>query len=304
MTIKGNGVQARGIYWNYGGSKIYDNYNLRFETDDVMTWKTGSVEMLMLNQYGLNIERGGLYLWTEGDVNFRWRMYTELDGGFNQGLGNLNFMTLMPDGYFIAGFIEDDVNFTIKMNFTGSHRCVHEAHAVTLEEAVGLIVCASGRYASLLGTTPKATQKENITISESVPTVELCRKRKDKRVFGVVAGAERVDFKEGKRRHVFKSGSFGSCLDHDGVDRVEINSLGEGAVWVCDRGGNFENGDYITTSDLAGYGERQEESFVCGWTLGKFTCDVDWSDKHLDKSFQVRTIDGARCAFVGCVYLL
>jgi hypothetical protein len=147
LTIKGNGAQASGIYWNYGGSKIFDDLHLRFETDDTMTWKTGTVEMLMLNQYGLNIERGGLYFWTEGDVNYRWRIYTENvgeGGGFNQGLGNLNFLTMMPDGYFIAGFIEDDVNFTIKMNFTGSHRCVREPQAAKLEEAVGLIVIASG----------------------------------------------------------------------------------------------------------------------------------------------------------------
>ena len=88
------------------------------------------------------------------------------------------------------------------------------------------------------------------------------------------------------------------------TDRVEINSLGEGAVWVCARGGDFENGDLITTSDLAGYGERQEEPYVCGWTLGKITCDVDWSRRNLDKDFQTRTVDGALCALVGCIYLL
>jgi hypothetical protein len=72
--------------------------------------------------------------------------------------------------------------------------------------------------------------------------------------------------KGGKKKRAFKQGAFTTCVACD-RDRVEINSLWEGGVWVCSRGGNFENGDYITTSDLPGYGEKQEEPYVCGWTL-------------------------------------
>ena len=314
VTIKGSAAAASGLYRSYGGSKIYDDGNLKFATDDAMYWSAAGLGVLYMNQYGLSIQRGGLYFYTDGDSTHRWRIFTDNTGegsGFNQGLGNLNFQTFMPDGsIMIAGFIEDDVNFTTKMNFTGSHRCVAERGQLKspaqIQDALGLIVIASGRYSSLLGTTPKTAQKDNITISESVPTIELCTKRRDKRVFGVVAGEERTEVIKGtaKRARVFKSGTFGSYLEHDGVDRVEINSLGEGAVWVCARGGNFENGDYIPTSDLAGYGERQEEPYVCGWTLGKITCDMDWSRHNLDKDFQTRRVDGALCALVGCIYLL
>ena len=31
---------------------------------------------------------------------------------------------------------------------------------------------------------------------------------------------------------------------------------------------------------------------------------MDWSRRNLDKDFQTRTVDGALCALVGCVYLL
>jgi hypothetical protein len=42
---------------------------------------------------------------------------------------------------------------------------------------------------------------------------------------------------------------------------------------------------------------------VCNYTVAKITCDVDWQDTKLDRKFQTRTVDGVRCAFVGCVYL-
>ena len=184
-------------------------------------------------------------------------------------------------------------------------------------DATGLVVIATGRYCSLLEETVKPRQIDNITVDKALPTIELCTKRRDKRVFGVVSAPDNLIEAEvsrgedgkparklgGKKRRVFKQGAFATCAPYD-TDRVEINSLGEGAVWVCARGGDFENGDLITTSDLAGYGERQEEPYVCGWTLGKITCDVDWSRSNLDKDFQTRTVDGALCALVGCVYLL
>jgi hypothetical protein len=203
------------------------------------------------------------------------------------------------NGEKVVGYIEDDEgNSMSRMNFTGCHRCVAEKGLKGGE--IGMVVIATGKYCSLLGKEVKAAQRDNITVNEALPTVELCTKRRDKRVFGVVAGEDSLD---SKKRRKFKIGMFVSCFDKD-TDRIEINSLWEGGVWVCSRGGNFENGDYITTSDLAGYGEKQEEPYVRGWTMGKITCDVDWSRPDLDRDFQTRKVNGTLCAFVGCVYVL
>ena len=37
-----------------------------------------------------------------------------------------------------------------------------------------------------------------------------------------------------------------------------VNSVGEGAIWVCNKGvDNIQNGDYITSSTVVGYGVKQ-----------------------------------------------
>ena len=41
VTIKGSTAAASGLYWNYGGSKIYDNGHLRLDTDDNMRFCGG-----------------------------------------------------------------------------------------------------------------------------------------------------------------------------------------------------------------------------------------------------------------------
>ena len=41
VTIKGSTAAASGLYWNYGGSKIYDNGHLRLDTDDNMRFAIG-----------------------------------------------------------------------------------------------------------------------------------------------------------------------------------------------------------------------------------------------------------------------
>ena len=65
--------------------------------------------------------------------------------------------------------------------------------------------------------------------------------------------------------------------EKDGGDaRLEIQGVGEGAVWVCEANGNFENGDYITTCEVPGYGARQHDDILHSYTLGKITTDVDW----------------------------
>jgi hypothetical protein len=42
-------------------------------------------------------------------------------------------------------------------------------------------------------------------------------------------------------------------------ERMIVNSLGEGGIMVVNSDGNIENGDYITSSDYLGYGEKQDD---------------------------------------------
>ena len=71
--------------------------------------------------------------------------------------------------------------------------------------------------------------------------IELSRIKKDKRVFGVMGDNRR---------------------NNSRPERLIVNSLGEGGIWVCNSNGNIENGDYITPSDYLGYGEKQDDDLL------------------------------------------
>ncbi|MGV6875955.1 hypothetical protein ACUSIJ_25125 [Pseudochelatococcus sp. B33] len=73
-------------------------------------------------------------------------------------------------------------------------------------------------------------------------------------------------------------------------DRLAINSVGEGQVNVCGRGGNIRAGDLIMTSTLRGKGQRQPDGIVRNYTVAKAREDVTFASPDSVK----------RCA---CIYL-
>ena len=90
--------------------------------------------------------------------------------------------------------------------------------------------------------------------------IELSRKRKDKRVFGVLGSPNR---------------------NNSRPERLVVNSVGEGGIWICNSNGNIENGDYITSSDYLGYGEKQDDDLLHNYTVAKATIDCNF---ELDSS--------------------
>ena len=122
--------------------------------------------------------------------------------------------------------------------------------------------------------------KKEFFIEDSHPLIELSRKKKDKRVFGVVGMKNRKNTDK---------------------KRLIVNSIGEGGIWVCNSNGNIENGDYITSSDYLGYGEKQDEIFLCNYTVAKATIDCDFI---LDSPFYycLELNDDIKIAFISCTY--
>ena len=264
MTIKGSSAAASGLYWNYGGSKTYDNGHLRLDTDNNMQFDIGGATVGEFTSRGIRLMQGkNICMVCDGTAApyWEWELATGIDG--TDHLGNFWWTIYWPDGVTptsqageTVAYLDDNSLDTRRLNFTGSHRCVAEKGLKTTQDVVdatGLVVIATGRYCSLLDEKVKPKQIDNITVDEALPTIELCTKRQDKRVFGVVSAPDNLIEAEvsrgedgkparklgGKKRWVFKQGAFATCAPYD-TDRVEINSLGEGAVWVCARGGDFE----------------------------------------------------------------
>jgi len=213
----------------------------------------------------------------------------------------------LSDGW--NGF--DDVSTNGVLNFTGQHRTHETKESGSLDSFVGCIVVSSGIC-------------DNIRINESLPRVELSSAGKDKRCFGVVSDKE--DPNETQR--TYSHGFFQSHFDKgEKESKIIINSLGEGAIWVCNENGPLENGDYITTSNQAGLGMKQDEVYLANFTVAKVTMSCDFEPKMIPKKtlsgeyddigrplynydendlvpeYEVITRnDGIKQAFVSCTY--
>jgi hypothetical protein len=187
-----------------------------------------------------------------------------------------------------GGYLSDSSN-VYQINFTGQHRAIGNSGMTAAEYGamIGYIVRADGNYNNIEdgGSTP--------TIDDSMPVIELSDSNEDKKVFGVISSHE-----EGSERQ-FSVGAWVTCTGlTEGDERVIVNSLGEGAIWVTNLNGNLENGDYVTSSTAAGLGQKQDDDLLHNYTVAKITQDCDFSSgtefEHGGETYKKQ--------FVGCTY--
>jgi hypothetical protein len=209
-----------------------------------------------------NLDCRGSAMATHGfyvQINYSTRMHYYVDNLAFFGDAGLN------------GFIEDDTTAG-QINFTGQHRTfINDIPSSQVIDLEGLIVSADqNKYIKMDGGIECGSNA--ITINESLPIVSLSNVLCDKRCFGVISTSEDPDSRNDKY------GSFVSHFDKEmGDTRVYINSVGEGAMWVTDINGPLESGDYITTSNIVGYGQKQDSEFLANYTVAKITMDCDFN---------------------------
>ena len=179
------------------------------------------------------------------------------------------------------------------MNFTGQHRVVptNVSGFTNIQNFVGMIVVSDGTYYNInWGTDP--------TINESLPNISLSNKSYDKRVFGVIS--DREDITDGQTTYGY--GAFLTIFQtYENIGRIIINSLGEGGILVTNYNGNLENGDYITSSDITGYGMKQSDDLLHNYTVAKITQNCDFSDPTKYTEIIYNNITYKK-QFVGCTY--
>ena len=86
-------------------------------------------------------------------------------------------------------------------------------------------------------------------------SVELSSKSEDKACYGVISEI--------------------NCDTQN--NEVLVNSSGEGKIWVTNVNGNLEAGDFVTTSNIVGYGELQNSPVLSNFTVAKLTEDCDFN---------------------------
>jgi hypothetical protein len=128
--------------------------------------------------------------------------------------------------------------------------------------------------------------KEGIFIEDAHPVIELSKTKKDKRVFGVLGEPKR---------------------NNSTPERLIVNSVGEGGLYIINSNGNIENGDYITSSDYLGYGEKQDDDLLHNYTVAKATIDCNFDlESNLYNCFEIDDLDEKgnklRVAFIAVTY--
>eukprot|EP00798_Chlamydomonas_sp_ICE-L_P024486 gene24486-biopygen18954 len=187
------------------------------------------------------------------------------DNGYGQ-LGNNTTSTETVSNLFV--------------NFTGQHRCFVDALApARLRDHEGLVVVTDkNAYASGLLT----GRQRALTINQALPLVSLSKVPKDPRAFGVISLTQ--DHPAGPSAAI--SGTDLLKIAEQGDVRVQINSIGEGCIWVCDEtGSTIHAGDYVTTSSLSlqvlDDGDVPDGTLQ-NYTVAKLTMDCDFSQPLVD----------------------
>ena len=271
---------AYGIYNDFNSLSTNNSTWGLYLTGEKKNYMAGNVGIGVINPSGaLDIKQkntgtgsyltGGALRFVQANTTDRW------DVGIVNGSTDKNF-ALGYNGVAKGYFSSTGAN-TLQ-NFTGQHRCfVKNISYSNLLSFEGRIVSSdTNEYMSMSPTT--AIGQNAITISESLPIVRLTTKYSDKAVFGVISMIEDPD----KREDTF--GNFVTPFEKEkGDTRAYINSVGEGAIWVSDKNGPLEAGDYITSCELLGYGTRQSDDLLHNYTVAKITMDCDFNPPLVPK---------------------
>ena len=144
--------------------------------------------------------------------------------------------------------------------FTGHHPSVIAEDESGL--SIGLIVSSTGETWARL----------EESCNTGIPKCALSLSAQDKTVFGVLSSWGKDS--EGNYDY---PGYVKTWEISDVETAIMVNSLGEGRVWVTNINGEVTNGDYITTSAIAGHGQLQDDDVLHNYTVAKCTEEISWA---------------------------
>ena len=176
---------------------------------------------------------------------------------------HLNFVY----GGLLKGYISSSAGPT-QMNFTGQHRCIPLYQSLLHEDYIGLLCIITGDYFNM-----NTLAKNEITINDALPIVDLCRTPGTSFVLGIISNLEDA----GEQRS-YNDGAFNTVYEkYLGDNRVYVNSVGEGSLWVTNESGSsFAIGTFLEAGSVPGYARVQEYSGMTNTTVAKTTTSIDF----------------------------
>jgi hypothetical protein len=250
-----------------------------YRTNNQHIWRSGdNVDLMVLSNSISGTTLKG-FLQTYALQCYQWGLFTQ--STYTWVMKYIYYDTVNSDLGFWYGVstiaLKAKVSFNGNggyTNFTGSHRNISDDKKLYSKDYKGYIVRSTGKYKNLNSKYHRDSIKENIIMDDALPIVELTSKAYDKSCWGVISSYEDTS----NTVRDYDQGHFVSCMDIEGGDyRLKINGCGEGSIWVSDYNNVLENGDYITTSPIAGIGMKQDDDFLHTYTVAKITMDCDFN---------------------------
>lgn len=175
--------------------------------------------------------------------------------GGDFGTGRVGINTIDPDSLVYSGTLDSTTRLVVNGGVrASSHSTFTGTHIILLDDDIkinnlrpGLCMVSSG-YVKRVG--------NNI-----LDTIVKCRpsfKKNDKKIYGVYSHHEYVNNEL----------------------KVYVAAVGEGMMFVSNINGELENGDYITTSNIEGLGQLQDDDLLHNYTVAKVTENIDWSTEY------------------------
>ncbi len=153
----------------------------------------------------------------------------------------------------------------------------------------------------------------NTDINNSIAVVENTSYANDKRILGVmqkpydrslegsltIFTAISREVKDGCRELTSEGQQIAN--QYSGHTSVYINALGDGQLNVCEANGDIDNGDYLTSSNVYGKAQKQNDDILHNYTVAKSLQDVNWAAEvaGVDGCF---LFGGVKCKLIGCTY--
>ena len=182
-----------------------------------------------------------------------------------------NALRVNGGGYFGETLKAKTVHATNISSFTGSH--ISELNEMNIINDK-LCKFVNGKLIYREGLIVNIKDVLKTDISDSKFEVRLSDKFNEKKIFGVI----------------------NSYLEEN--DYL-INSLGEGGIWVSNINGEIENGDYITSSSIPGFGCKQTSDMLHNYTVAKCCCNIDWN--NVNEVLLYNNIN-YKIKFIACTY--
>ena len=164
------------------------------------------------------------------------------------------------DMVVIDDFYATTVTATSVSSFTGMHKCIIEKSYLEVNASTGYIMLVDGMLLSLTGQVVKES------VVQVIPYVRGACIENLKTIYGALYQGKLVEY------------------DADNY-LVYAIGLGEGQMWVTNMNGNVNLGDMIISSQIMGYGRRQDMDNdpystepVVDSTVAKCIETVNWQD--------------------------